>query len=204
MWFGREASRWDLSALLNAADASSGRAQRHLWLARLLEWLRHEPRAAPADDATPAALLRLRHLLNVLDNNPEYGQRVQRLLVDFWSDIRGAGLFSDFGFSPRTALYREVLERLRQHVLPATPDTRELAELFPLLFKPEDAAWIAALDASTLQRLGSPAWRGVPHGADPWRAEMLEAMGYLDAAIRSEERPVGKECGCSCRARWSP
>jgi site-specific recombinase len=179
----REASRWDLSALLNAADGLNGRAQRHLWLARLLEWLRHEPRATPAEDATPAALLRLRQLLNVLDNHPEYGRRVQRLFVDFWSDIRAAGLFSDFGFSPRTELYSEVLERLRLRVLPATPDTRELAELFALLFKPEDATWIAELDAATLQRLGSPAWRGVSRGTDPWRAEMLEAMGYLVGAI---------------------
>ena len=179
----REAGRWDLSALLNAAEGLNTRALRHLWLVRLLQWLRHEPREAPAEGATPPALLRLRHLLKVLDNNPAYGERVQRLFVDFWSDIRAAGLFSDFGFSPRTALYSEVLERLRLHVLPATPDTRELAELFALLFSPDDASWIAALDAATLQRLGSPAWRGVSRGADPWRAEMLEAMGYLVGAI---------------------
>jgi len=157
--WGHEAGRWDLSALLNAAEGLSGRAQRHLWLARLLEWLRHEPREAPADGATPPALLRLRHLLNVLENNPEYGQRVQKLFVDFWGDIRAVGLFSDFGFSPRTALYSEVLERLRLHVLPATPDTRELAELFALLFRPADASWVAQIDAATLQRLGSAACR---------------------------------------------
>ena len=178
-----DASPWDLSALLNAAEGLTGRAQRHLWLARLLEWLRHEPRAAPAEDATPPALLRLRHLLNVLDGNPAYGQRVQRVFIDFWSDVRAAGLFSDFGFSPRTALYSEVWERLRQRVLPATPDTRELAELFPLLFRPQDAAWIGALDAATLQRLGTPTWRGVSKGADPWRAEMLDAMSFLVGAI---------------------
>ncbi len=144
------ASPWDLSALLNAADGLAGRAPRHLWLARLMEWLRHEPRAAPGADATPPALLRLRHLLNVLDHNPEYGQRVQRVFVDFWTDVHAAGLFSDFGFSPRTALYSEVWERMRLHVLPATPDTRELAELFPLLFRPEDASWIGAIDAPML------------------------------------------------------
>ncbi|HOM14030.1 MAG TPA: site-specific recombinase [Rubrivivax sp.] len=183
MRWGHEAGRWDLSALLNAAEGLSGRAQRHLWLARLLEWLRHEPREAPADGATPPALLRLRHLLNVLENNPEYGQRVQKLFVDFWGDIRAVGLFSDFGFSPRTALYSEVLERLRLHVLPATPDTRELAELFALLFRPADASWVAQIDAATLQRLGSPGWRGVTEGADPWRAEMLDAIGFLVGAI---------------------
>ena len=192
-WSTADSSPWDLTALLNAADGLAGRAQRHLWLARLLEWLRHAPRsagpgAAPVQgsgSATPAAVLRLRHLLNVLEKNPDYQARLQRLFVDFWSDIRSAGLFSDFGFGPRTALYAEVWERLRQRVLPTTPDTRELAELFPLLFRPEDAQWIGALDAATLARLGTPGWRGVAAGPDPWRAEMMDAVTYLVSAVHA-------------------
>jgi hypothetical protein len=31
-----DSSTWDLTALLNAADGLAGRAQRHLWLARLM------------------------------------------------------------------------------------------------------------------------------------------------------------------------
>jgi site-specific recombinase len=188
-----DSSPWDLTALLNAADGLAGRAQRNLWMARLLEWLRHAPRSASADaapagqpgNATPAPVLRLRHLLNVLEKNPDYQARLQRLFVDFWSDMRSAGLFSDFGFGPRTALYAEVWERLRQRVLPTTPDTRELDELFPLLFRPEDAKWIAALDATTLGRLGTPAWRGVGPGPDPWRAEMMDAVTYLVSAVHA-------------------
>jgi site-specific recombinase len=189
IWRSKAAgSPWDLTALLNAAEGLAGRAQRNLWMARLLEWLRHAPRSAgpaQAADATPAAVLRLRHLLNVLEKNPDYQVRLQRLFTDFWLDMRSAGLFSDFGFGPRTALYSEVWERLRQRVLPTTPDTRELAELFPLLFRPEDARWIGALDAATLARLGMPAWRGVGHGPDPWRAEMMEAVTYLVSAVHA-------------------
>jgi site-specific recombinase len=192
-WLSKADSPWDLTALLNAAEGLAGRAQRHLWLARLLEWLRHAPRSANpgtapvqgSGGATPAAVLRLRHLLNVLEKNPEYQARLQRLFADFWADIRSAGLFSDFGFGPRTALYAEVWERLRQRVLPTTPDTRELAELFPLLFRPEDAQWIGALDPSTLGRLGMPAWRGVGEGPDPWRAEMMDAVTYLVSAVHA-------------------
>ena len=51
---------WDLTALLNAADPKAGLAERHIWLVRLMEWLRHapppriaEPGAAPL--ATSAA-----------------------------------------------------------------------------------------------------------------------------------------------------
>jgi hypothetical protein len=35
------ASAWDLTALLNAADPKAALPERHLWLIRLLEWLRH-------------------------------------------------------------------------------------------------------------------------------------------------------------------
>ncbi|MFO1214388.1 MAG: site-specific recombinase [Burkholderiaceae bacterium] len=184
-WLRRDSSSpWDLTALLNAADGLAGRTQRHLWLARLLEWLRHAPRGRKATGAngTPSPLVRLRHLLNVLEKNPDAHARVQRVFVDFWADIQSTGLLSDFGFGPRTALYSEVWERVRLRLLPATPDTRELAELFPLLFRPEDASWIGAIDAPMLQRLGLPAWRGV-EGADPWRAEMMEAVTYLASAV---------------------
>jgi site-specific recombinase len=182
----RERSTWDLTALLNAAEGLSGRAQRHLWLARLLEWLRHAPQPDhPTPGATLPPLLRLRHLLNVIEKNPEYHARLRSVFVAFWADIRSAGLFSDFGFSPRAALYTEVWERLRQRLLPATPDTRELAELFPLLFRLEDLHWIGALDAATLRRLGTPAWRGVGEGADPWRSEMMDAVTYLVSAVRA-------------------
>ncbi len=39
-WGGKPAT-WDLTALLNAADPKAPRPERHLWLVRLIEWLRH-------------------------------------------------------------------------------------------------------------------------------------------------------------------
>jgi site-specific recombinase len=187
-------STWDLTALLNAADGLAGRAQRHLWLARLMEWLRHAPRgsAHTAQDGgsgssttTHPALLRLRHLLNVLEKNPEYQERVRHLFFDFRKDIRSVGLFSDFGFGPRMALSSEIWDRLRLRVLPTTPDTRELAELFPLLFKPADLPWLSAIDDATLQRLVAPSRRSGDAGPDGWREEMLEAVTYLVSAVRA-------------------
>ena len=52
---------WDLTALLNAAQAAHPQAplaERNLWLVRLIEWLRHAPLKddrAPAAAAPPAA-----------------------------------------------------------------------------------------------------------------------------------------------------
>src|SRR3546814_3794501 len=36
------------------------------------------------------------------------------------------------------------------------------------------------------------------------RPSSITAMGLKDAAKRSEERRVGKECVSTCRSRWSP
>ena len=182
----RSRSSWDLTALLNAAGGQPGLADRHLWLARLIEWLRHAPLAADAGSgATAPPVLRLRHLLNVLEKNPEHRKQVEALFAAFWRDIRTAGLFSDFGFGPRMALGSEIWDRLRLRVLPTTPDTRELAELFPLLFRPEDVHWLAAIDHATLQRLEQSSWRGVGDGPDPWRREMMDAVTYLVSAVRA-------------------
>src|SRR3546814_15043126 len=40
----------------------------------------------------------------------------------------------------------------------------------------------------------------------PARKEVVDnaALGALRAAVRSEERRVGKECVSTCRSRWSP
>src|SRR3546814_10958916 len=37
-----------------------------------------------------------------------------------------------------------------------------------------------------------------------WIAKRMERPGPLLVAGRSEERRVGKECGRTCRSRWSP
>jgi site-specific recombinase len=185
----RGRNTWDLSALLNAAGGRVSRVERHLWLVRLMEWLRHAPASGDAADApasgTPPALLRLRHLLNILEKNPDYRARVEALLAAFWGDIQAAGLFSDFGFGRRMALSSEIWERLRLRVLPTTPDTRELAELFGLLFKPEDEAWLAVIDDATLARLAAPHWHGADDPRRSWRDEMLDAVTYLVSAVRA-------------------
>ena len=94
------ASPWDLSALLNAADPNASLPERHLWLIRLLEWLRHAP-VEQAEKVTPMPVLRLKHLLGVLDRHPEHQVRVATLMRCFWREVDSAALLADFGFAPR-------------------------------------------------------------------------------------------------------
>ena len=189
------ARSWDLTALINAADPKAEAAERHLWLVRLTEWLRHAPRAAatsatdgesgaaaPTDETrTPLPVLRLRHLLNQIDKNEALRGRVHGLVQAFWAEIDAASLYADLGFGARVSFASELLSRLHERVLPGTPETRDLAALFRLLFEPEDAVWVAALDTPTLRRavtlLGPP--------AQDTRRVLLDAITILVSAVHA-------------------
>lgn len=179
------AGGWDLSALLNAADASASLPERHLWLVRLLEWLRHA--AVPLENQqTPTPLLRLRHLLNVLERHPEHRLQVAALLARFWREVDTAGLLADFGFAPRTGLASELGQRLRLRLLPGTPATTNLAELFNLLFPdPNDALWLDQLDTSTITRLTALLASTDDTPAADWRTPFLDAMMFLSSTVRA-------------------
>ena len=180
---------WDLTALLNAADPKAGRPERHLWLVRLIEWLRHGQTDADADGGkTPRPVLRLKHLLNMLERNPEPRERIVALLGRFWRETDLAALLADFGFTARRDLMGEVGERLALRLLPATPDTDDGAALFQLLFRDDaDAGWLDAIDPDTLARLATllSAARGGSGQADDWRAPLLQATTWLISAIRA-------------------
>ncbi|MCC9596978.1 MULTISPECIES: site-specific recombinase [unclassified Rubrivivax] len=175
---------WDLSALVNAADPSAGLAERHLWLVRLLEWLRHAPaarRARPGADVAPQ-MARLGLLLKAAEGQPEFRARLQGMLAGFWREVDKAALFAEFGFGARHSLFGEVGRRLRVQWLPQTPDTPDLAELFQLLFRPSDARWIERLDDATLERIATLV---DPDGASGWRTAMLDAITILVSAVHS-------------------
>lgn len=182
-------SAWDLTALLNAADPKAGLAERHLWLIRLLEWLRHAPveaaRDADADTtATPRPVLRLRHLLGVLERHPEHHERVVELLHRIWAEVDNAALLADFGFAPRMDLWGELGQRIRARVLPLTPATTDLGELFALLFPhADDAAWLLAIDDATLARLRR--FVAPQRASHAWRAPFLDAIVFLASAVRA-------------------
>jgi site-specific recombinase len=179
------AGAWDLTALVNAADPKAGQADRHLWLVRLLEWLRHAPAhgilRGPEDQRTPLPVLRLKHLLRQVHQHPDLAARVQGLAQAFWQDIDATSLFADFGFGARLSFGSELLSRVQGHVLPATPDTRDLASLFALLFEPADAVWLDALDADTCLQ----ATRLLGPQAATARAALLDAVQILASHVQS-------------------
>ncbi len=178
---------WDLTALLNAADPKATRAERNTWLVRLIEWLRHGPLEGHSGD-TPRPVLRLKHLLNVLERHPQPRANVVALMGCFWRETDLAALLADYGFTARRDVWGEVGERLALRLLPGTPDTDDGAALFHLFFtRDDDADWLGAIDPATLARLAAllSAARGQAGAADDWRAPLLQAMTWLVSAIRA-------------------
>ena len=140
---------WDVTALVNAADARASLPQRHLWLARAMEWLRHAPDSGGAGErATPLPAIRLRHLLNVIDRDTGLAIQVRGLMQASWREVDAAALFADYGFGGRQSLASELAGRLRRAVLPGTPATTDLAALFDLLFDPGDGTWLEARESA--------------------------------------------------------
>ena len=182
---------WDLTALLNAADPRAPLAARNLWLARLLEWLRHptsrdESKAVSNTSGTLLPVLRLKHLLNVLERNPDHARAFASVIITVWRDVNAAGLFADVGFAPRVALWSEFLHRVRQRLLPNTADTTELSELFDLLFPDvADEQWLLALDDVLLQRLATLLTLADPAPERAWQEAVLRGMNVLVSAVRS-------------------
>lgn len=187
---------WDLTALVNAADPKAGLAERHLWVVRLTEWLRHAPTVArdAAEARTPLPALRLKHLLRQIEQQPALQERLRGVVQAFWRDVDGAALFADLGLGARLSFGSELLTRVQAKLLPGTPDTRDLAALFKLLFEPGDAEWIAALDDATCAR----AARLLGPGPDRLRAVWLDALTILTSHIQAAGH------GSALRQRMDP
>jgi site-specific recombinase len=97
---------------------------------------------------------RVNLLLDTVQARPDWLARWQRWWRTFITTVDATPLLADHGFAPRTAFLSELGQRLRRKVLPGTPETTDLGELFDLLLLSGfDAQWLRALDASTLQRL---------------------------------------------------
>jgi site-specific recombinase len=184
-WWSRPGKELELLALLGGADPQAPQAVRHLWLIRVLGWVR---RTDP--------MRGMRILVDALKDDPARRARVVSMLASIWRDGDVAALLADFGFSPRTSFLNELGERLRRRWLPLSPDTDDLGTLFNLLFDaPGDAQWLASLDEPTLDALGE-LWADAMRELDAahhtgsaaqlgWREPFHDAMLYLATQIRA-------------------
>lgn len=172
----RSAADW-----IAALDPEAGLAQRHLWLIGLVDWLR-----GPTPDV-PAILKRLEQCLDAADASPDWASRWPLWWQRFRASVDLAPLLADFGFASKSVFLTELGHRLRRKLLPASPLTTDMAELFGLVFAdPRDARWLRALPARSLQRLA--AWLDAPAptdtapmpaaGLSAWEQTLMDALAF--------------------------
>lgn len=165
----------DLQQLLDSMAPEAPLAQRHLWLADALAWVRGD-----AIDVA-AALSRVRLFVGALEADAAQRERWHAWLRAFVAGVDITPLLADFGFAPRTAFLSELGHRLRRKLLPGTPETRDLAELFSLLLpSPFDVRWIKALDTATLERLAALT---PERGTDVWNQSLLDALTFCTSQV---------------------
>lgn len=165
----------DLPALLDTLDADAPLAARHLWLMDALAWVRGD------SCDVQAAVARLRNFIDALEHDEALHQRWHGWLRAFVDAVDITPLLADFGFGPRSAFMSELAHRLRRKLLPGTPETTDLADLFALLLTQRaDVHWIKALDTHTLQRLGEQ----LPAGATQvWNDSLMDALTFCVSQV---------------------
>ena len=83
-WWPRPGNGFELQDWLDAADAQASRAERNVWLIRLVDWVR---RGEPVSGTQ--AVLRL------MGRDPQRQARLQQWFSAFWRDNDVAALLAD-------------------------------------------------------------------------------------------------------------
>jgi len=137
--------RPDLRTLLDALNPDASLAERHLWLIEVLRWIR-------GDGVDPQASIgHVRQLLETVQDDAVWLARWHQWWNAFVQTVDVTPLLADHGFAPRTAFLSELGHRLRRKLLPGTPETNDMSELFGLLLPSRfDVRWLQALDTRTL------------------------------------------------------
>ncbi|HEY9209591.1 MAG TPA: recombinase, partial [Acidovorax sp.] len=171
-------------------------AQRHLWLIDLLNWVRG------ARDSVPGATARVQLFLEAVEARPDVQPRLQAWWAILMESVDITTLLADFGFAKDTAVLSEAAERLRNQLLPHSPETIDASELFVLALPSAfDAKWLGALDETLLNRLAALLMPQSPQGASRWQHALLDAITYCAGQILSTGFAPGLRLRMSASAR---
>lgn len=168
-------------ALLMRLDPAASLVERHCWLVDILAWIR-------GDEGDPqASVARVRLLLDAAETADGWPLRWQRWWSAFTSDVDLSPFLADHGFAPRTSFLSELGHRLRRKVLPGTPATSDLGDLYDLLLPSAfDRRWLRALDTATLERIQRLLFSGgheSPGTGSPWTTSLLDGLTFCIGQI---------------------
>lgn len=135
--------RPELDLLLAAVPVEiSPLRERVEWVRRLVNWVR-----VTGVDAGSLPNTRLKYILQVLDRNPAYREKVSECLRSVIRDTRALELFMHVGVPNQQGFIGEFIERFTVRLLPQAPDDQSLEFFFSETFRVEsDAEWIENMD----------------------------------------------------------
>jgi site-specific recombinase len=171
----------NLLTLLQQLLQPAHRVDRHLWLNEVVQWVRGN------GESPYEAAARLDLLVDALLARPEMTKAWQDWWRSFLADTDVTPLLADLGFAPRTAFISDLGHRLRMKLLPSTPDTRDLGELFLFLQPgPFDVKWLQALDEHTLKSLTRLMLPQAPRQIPPaLRVSLMDALTYCVGQVNA-------------------
>ena len=167
------------STPLDTLDPDAPLALRHLWLIDALRWVRGD------ESDVQASVGRVRAFIDAAEADPAAMTRWRRWWGRFIRTVDLTPLLADHGFAPRTAFLSEFSNRMRKKVLPGTPETGDMAELFDLLLSSRfDVRWLKAIDSDTLRRLrGMLADAPDATATSFWQIELMDALIFCVSQI---------------------
>ena len=110
-----------LPALLASLDPNAPLAERNLWIIEVAAWIRG------AENSVEGAVARMGMLLDTIEADEALRTKLQQWWARLLQNVDLTALLADFGFAPRTAFFNELGERLRNKLLPSTPETIDAA-----------------------------------------------------------------------------
>jgi site-specific recombinase len=154
-WFRSSQDRLGLDILLGQAPQPLAPLRQRLdWMRRLVNWVRTVgPNATElGQDPGRVQVTRLKHILNVLDRNPELKAGVARTLRSIIHDTHALELFMNVGIPNQEGFIGEFVERLNVRFLPQPPRDQDLVSVFSETFKSwSDSEWIKQMDPATFR-----------------------------------------------------
>lgn len=179
-------ARENLDVLLNSTPAATASlAERLRWLADLFQWIRAAGSVKSELDLTtgePQAN-RIKYLLFVLDRQPEWRQRFSDTFASILGDTHALELFVKSGIPIDDDFLSAFIDRLHSKIFPTNTNEKDLAQFFESTFSSEsDIRWIAAMDATTWERL-SQLFKLHPEIGQKLLAEAREAIVILSAQV---------------------
>ena len=167
-----------LEFLLGLLDPQATLPLRHIWLIKLMAWVRGDGKSASA------AVGRVRQFLDAVEARPGIEARLREWWAVFVRTVELTALLADHGFSPRSAFVSAFGERLQRKLVPGTPETIDASSLLRMALPGNfDAAWIQQLDAELLRRIARLAPPDLVDGVPHWQHLVMDAITFCATQV---------------------